>query len=183
MLPLFIFWKIWYVTSPQSVLPFLSFPSSVIVPLWTSVPLIFPFCVFHSPLSLVFRILSCYAVSPFPSDLPPLSSVFTCHSDSLLCLPPFLSLLSSFLPPLLRLVMKSWRSMARAPRAWSTREPSSLSRVEAGVSIWCSRGVTAQCLNMVGQSTKTFPSPQSSHPEPGDAQWTVVGRRGKRGKN
>lgn len=32
---------------------------------------------------------------------------------------------------------------------------------------------------MVGQSTKTFPSPPSSRPEPGDTQWTVVGQRGK----
>lgn len=42
--------------------------------------------------------------------------------------------------------------------------------MEAGESIWCSRGVTALCLNMVGQSTKTFPSRPSSHPEPGDTQ-------------
>lgn len=81
-----------------------------------------------------------------------------------------LSLLSP--PGLLptRSATKSWRSTARAPRAWSTREPSSSSRMEAGESIWCSRGVTALCLNMVGQSTKTFPSRPSSHPEPGDTQ-------------
>lgn len=39
--------------------------------------------------------------------------------------------------------------------------------MEADAPIWCSRGVTALCLNMVGQSTKTFPSRPSSHPEPG----------------
>lgn len=61
------------------------------------------------------------------------------------------------------------------------REPSSSSRAEAGVPIWCSRGEMALCLNMVGQSTKTFPSLPSSHPERGTlcGRWWVEGERTK----
>lgn len=48
------------------------------------------------------------------------------------------------------------------------------------MSIWCSKGATAPCLNMVGQSMKTFPSHQSSHPEPGGR--SLVDGGGSKGK-
>lgn len=51
------------------------------------------------------------------------------------------------------------------------------------MSIWCSKGATAPCLNMVGQSMKTFPSHQSSHPEPGGRSLVDGGgSKGKEGK-
>lgn len=177
----FTVWSVQFVTSPPSVLPSLPFLCHR-VPLNLRASHVY----FLPHLSLASCILSSSAVSSpysgfcslssFPSELPllPPSSpvILTLFCGSLLFLPPCL-------PSLLRLEMKSWRSMVRAPKAWSTRVPSNSSRVEVDAPIWCSRGVMARCLNMVGQSMKTFPSPPSSHPEPEEAQWMVVGWRWK----
>lgn len=95
--------SIQYVTSPQFTLPFLPFCCHCVpLNLRASHP---SSCVLSSPLSLVFRILSCSTVSSlfsgfrclslFPSDLPLLPSISTCHCVSLVCLPPFGFLLLS----------------------------------------------------------------------------------------
>ncbi len=83
------------------------FSSAVTVSLWTFVPLIFPrvyfipHCHLFSAICLALLsplLFSAFAVSSSPSDLPILSSIFTCHCVSLLHLPlfDFLHLFFSF---------------------------------------------------------------------------------------
>lgn len=116
--------SIQYVTSPQYVLPFPPFYCHcVLLNLCVSHLLS---CVLSSPLSLVFGILSCSAVSSaffwlLLSLLFPQFTSRTFHLHLSLaptsCLRPSLPLLfwsSSFF---CRSEMKSWRSMARVPRA------------------------------------------------------------------
>lgn len=91
----------------SSICPPFPFPPAVTVSLWTSVASHLSSCVLSFPTVTCFFTFCLAPLSPlffsrllpsllFPSDLPLLPSIITCHSVSLLRLPPLASSFSSF---------------------------------------------------------------------------------------